>query len=267
MNKLIITCDDCGLSEGINLATIDLYEQGFVTAASVMTNFPSARHALDLFADYPSLDVGIHLNLTDGFPLTGIGQSSDLTNRDGSFKAKPILFANALISRQSFLDLVEVELTKQIKFFINRGLQPQHMTTHIHFHCVASLREIVYNLARKFDIPWVRNSELRRAVVPFDMFLPEQNTTKSDIVPSPDYLIILPQWMKYSTPKKLLERMLFLQGAMELVVHPCLEEDDTFPPGVNYHPHERFTEMQYFIAFSQLMQVEAPNAFQLSAGI
>ena len=164
MKKLIVTCDDCGLSEGINLATVDLYEQGFVTAATVMTNFPAAQHALDLFARYPLLDVGVHLNLTDGFPLTGIETSSELTQRDGSFKPKSMLIMNALIARQSFLDLVEAELTAQIEFFLNRGLQPQHLTTHIHFHCFSSLRKIIYNLARKFDIGWVRNSELRRGV-------------------------------------------------------------------------------------------------------
>ena len=119
MKKLIVTCDDCGLSEGINLATVDLYEQGFVTAATVMTNFPAAQHALELFARYPLLDVGVHLNLTDGFPLTGIGASSELTHRNGNFKPKSILFMNALISRQTFLDLVEVELTEQIEFFLH----------------------------------------------------------------------------------------------------------------------------------------------------
>jgi predicted glycoside hydrolase/deacetylase ChbG (UPF0249 family) len=267
MKKLIVTCDDCGLSEGINLATVDLYEQGFVTAATVMTNFPAAQHALELFARYPLLDVGVHLNLTDGFPLTGIGASSELTHRNGNFKPKSILFMNALISRQTFLDLVEVELTEQIEFFLARGLQPQHLTTHIHFHCFPPLRKIIYSLARKFDIRWVRNSDLRRAIVPFNKFLPVQGATTFDTVPSPNYLIALQYWMKYSSPKKLLEKILSLQGAIELVVHPCLEEDDTYPQGVPYQPHDRFYEMQFFLEFAQLMRTEAPDAFQLSAGL
>jgi predicted glycoside hydrolase/deacetylase ChbG (UPF0249 family) len=271
MSKLIVTCDDCGLSEGINLATADLYEKGLVTAATVMTNFPAARHAVDLLSSYPSLDVGVHLNLTDGFPLTRIATASDLTNEDGSFKARPLLFIQALIARQSFLELVEAELTEQIEFFLDCGMRPQHLTTHIHFHWFPSLRKIVYALARKYDIRWVRNNELRRAIVPFNMFLPEQieveDSASIENVPSPDYLIVLQYWMKYGAPEKLLERLLSLEGAIELVIHPCVEEDHTYPKDIQYQPKERFEEMQYFIEFAQLMRTEAANAIQLSAGL
>ena len=271
MSKLIVTCDDCGLSEGINLATADLYENGYVTAATVMTNFPAARHAIDLLSSYSSLDVGVHLNLTDGFPLTRIEAASDLTYEDGSFKARPLLFIQALIARQSFLELVEAELTKQIEFFLDSGVQPQHLTTHIHFHWFPALRKIVYDLAGRYDIRWIRNNELRRAIVPFNMFLPEQieteNTAELENVPSPDYLIVLQYWMKYGAPEKLLGRLLSLQGAIELVIHPCLEEDLTYPQEIQYQPSERYEEMQYFMEFAQLMRNEAADAIQLSPGL
>ena len=271
MSKLIVTCDDCGLSEGINLATANLYENGFVSAATVMTNFPAARHAIDLLSRYPSLDVGVHLNLTDGFPLTKIECASDLTYEDGSFKARPLLFIQALIARQSFLDLVRSELTRQIEFFLDNGVQPQHLTTHIHFHWFPSLRKIVYDLAREYAIRWIRNNELRRAIVPFNMFLPEQieeeATAESESVLSPDYLIVLQYWMKYGGPEKLLEKLLSLQGAIELVIHPCLEEDLTYPQEIQYQPKERYEEMQYLIAFAQLMRAEAAEVIQLSAGL
>src|SRR5437762_4661691 len=82
MKPLIVTSDDCGLSPGINLATLDLHAQGIVSSASVMTNFPSTQHALELFRAYPSLSVGVHLNLSEGAPLT---HSASLTGRDGRF--------------------------------------------------------------------------------------------------------------------------------------------------------------------------------------
>jgi len=47
MQRLIVTADDCGLSEGINQATYDLHKRGYISAASVMTNFPGYRRALE----------------------------------------------------------------------------------------------------------------------------------------------------------------------------------------------------------------------------
>ena len=270
MKKLIVTCDDCGLSEGINLATAQLYEKGIVTAATVMTNFPAASEALKLLSRYPGLDIGVHLNLTDGFPLTEIGEASDLTQDDGSFRARPTLFTQALVARRSFLELAEAELSGQIGFFIDRGVQPRHLTTHLHFHWFPSLRKIVYGLARKYGVQWVRNNELRRAIVPFNWFLPdhEEPLTPGVLgdIPSPDYLIALQYWIKFGTPAKLLEKLLTLEGTIELVVHPCLPQDATFPQEIKYSPQERYDELQYLIQFAELMETEAPGIFQISAG-
>jgi hypothetical protein len=61
--------------------------------------------------------------------------------------------------------------------------------------------------------------------------------------------------------------LLSLEGAIELVIHPCVEEDLTYPKDIQYQPKERYEEMQYFIEFAQLMRTEAANAIQLSAGL
>ena len=73
--------------------------------------------------------------------------------------------------------------------------------------------------------------------------------------------------MKYGAPEKLLGRLLSLQGAIELVIHPCLEEDLTYPQEIQYQPSERYEEMQYFMEFAQLMRNEAADAIQLSPGL
>ena len=61
MRKLIVTCDDCGMSEGINNATFELFEKGIITSATIATNFPATQHALDLLSGHKSLDIGVHL--------------------------------------------------------------------------------------------------------------------------------------------------------------------------------------------------------------
>ena len=59
MPRLIITADDCGVSEGINQTIYDLHRQGYISAASVMTNFPAQRHALELLRTCPDLDLAL----------------------------------------------------------------------------------------------------------------------------------------------------------------------------------------------------------------
>lgn len=256
MKNLTITCDDCGLSEGINLATVMLYRRKIVASASVMANFQATQHAIALFSRYPSLNVGVHLNLTDGFSLTEMG-SSALTHPDGRFRSRINLFTHSLFPGTTFIELVEKELTAQINVFIRAGLQPRHLTTHIHFHAFPTLRKIVFKIARSFHVQWVRTNSLRAAVVPFNPIPKRQGAStefsEAGSIAVPDYVVGLKYWMKYN-PKQLLVRLLNLNGTIELVVHPCLPEDESYPSNVHYSPHERFKEMQYLERFYEVMQ-------------
>ncbi|MEP7289121.1 MAG: ChbG/HpnK family deacetylase [Chloroflexota bacterium] len=243
MHQMTVTCDDCGLSEGINLATIDLYQAGFVTAASLMTNFPAFNHALNLFVQYPSLELGIHLNLTDGFPLTSVPINAGLTNSKGHFCSRFSLFYNALFPTKAFLDAVEIELAAQIEKVIDVGIQPQHLTTHLHFHMFPFLRRIVWQHAKHYKISWIRAYRLSTSVVPFNPFLDKALGSVDSIEKTPDYLVVLKYWVHQDLHrlKAILDER---KGIIELVVHPSLRQDASYPTDVNYKPSERFVEVQ-----------------------
>ena len=51
-----------------------------------MTNYPAHRHALALFRACPDLDLGIHLSLTDGHPVTETKTIIPISERDFSFR-------------------------------------------------------------------------------------------------------------------------------------------------------------------------------------
>ena len=69
MIRLMISCDDCGLSTGIDQAVINLHQNGMATTASIMSNFPHVQTAFETYSAYPSIELGAHLNLSDGKPL------------------------------------------------------------------------------------------------------------------------------------------------------------------------------------------------------
>jgi predicted glycoside hydrolase/deacetylase ChbG (UPF0249 family) len=247
MRKLIVTCDDCGLSEGINQAVIELHQKQMVTTASIMTNFAATQHALTLLTRYPSLECGIHLNLTDGFPVTKSPSPSPLTQRDGRFRGRPSLFRQAIFPTPSFLSQVKVELAAQFEVFTQANIRPRHVTTHIHFHALPALRKIVYELASQYGVDWIRADALHSAVIPFNLFLRKNrgHVEQSASVMTPDYIVAAKYWMRFQ-PERLAHEIETLDGVIEFVVHPCISVDPSYPIDIYYQPHERFNEMHYF---------------------
>lgn len=247
MDHLIITCDDCGMSEGINIATAALHEQGIATAASIMTTLPAAGHAFDLFAHYPTLEVGLHLNLTDGFPISRVPRSSALTGADGRFKSRTYLLASALLPGTIYLEQINTELKAQIEAFLESGRHPEHLTTHMHFHVLPTLRSLVMALAAEYEIPWVRSFHPQMSVLPYTAPLqqafsvPEQPTADVTI---PDYLAGVYFWVGHE-PRALCSRLTALPGTSELVVHPGIADDPSFPPEASYTPDKRAQELRY----------------------
>jgi len=240
MAHLLITADDCGMSKGINAATVALHKKGMTHHASVLANFPATGHALELFRDDPALRVGAHLNLTEGKALT-YSDPYVLTYPNVFFLSYARLIAHALAPTKDFLRAVENELDAQIRVLVTAGFQPAHLTTHMHFHLLPSLRRVVYQLAERFHVPWVREHRLARAAFPFNPFL-EKNI--QPVPDSPAYLSALLYMMPFEM-KGQVAMIRSLPGTVELAVHPSLARDETFPAYASYPPRERVREMEY----------------------
>src|ERR1700742_389850 len=72
LSTLIINADDFGLSSVVNRAILASMEEGLVTSTSMMANMPGFDHAIGLARVHAKLAgrIGIHLNLTQGRPLS-----------------------------------------------------------------------------------------------------------------------------------------------------------------------------------------------------
>lgn len=229
MQRLILTCDDGGLTEAANHAALALHERGMVTALSVLANAPATPHALELCARTPTLECGVHLTLSSGLPLTDIRSPSALTRPDGAFRSWRSLFRRALLPGAAFRALVEAELVAQVAVFARAGIQPGHLTTHMHFHLFPALRGIVFDLARRSGVGWVRAYRLRARVTPGNALLRRgvaAAPASAAQVAVPDYLVPLRRWLEHD-PVTLGETMLALPGTVELVFHPPEASDWT----------------------------------------
>ena len=189
MPRLIITADDCGVSEGINQTIYDLHRQGYISAASVMTNFPAQRHALELLRTCPDLDLGAHLTLTDGFPLSHGGpRHARVLNDDRSFRDKFSLYLCAQFFNASTIDWLRHELDAQLGRFTEVGIEPRHISTHHHFHAIPALRRIVHELAADYGVDWVRGHDFRASFSPRNPFHRAQHKSLGAPFDMPDYM-------------------------------------------------------------------------------
>ncbi|PYV93500.1 MAG: hopanoid biosynthesis associated protein HpnK, partial [Acidobacteria bacterium] len=70
MKRLIVNADDFGLTEKVNQAIIQGHLEGIITSASLLATGAAFESAVTLARQHPKLGVGVHLNLTEGMPVS-----------------------------------------------------------------------------------------------------------------------------------------------------------------------------------------------------
>ncbi len=134
---LIVNADDYGYFDGVSRGILDCARHGIVTATGVFANSPFLDTHAAWLAGVPNVDVGVHLNLTDGWPLTrGLGDA--LSRSDGRLPGK-FAIATAVMSRRIPLRLIRDEWRAQIEALLARGLQVRFLNSHEHIHMLPPL--------------------------------------------------------------------------------------------------------------------------------
>ena len=228
------------------------------------------------------------------------------------------LVRRSLFPSARTLSLIGGELTAQFEVLVRGGFAVEHVTTHLQFHVVPSLRRIVLRLAHTYNVAWVRTHRVRATVVPWNPLLPRSlgspasssglplgpTTLPSSGRPSgpsaprsadqplgpaapqsedqphrpaapqpadlpldplastvsarplnpaapatrgvtaPDYMAVLRNWQGRE-PEALVRTLAGLRGTVELVVHPGIADDPTFPSYITYGPQDRFAETRF----------------------
>lgn len=140
--RLIINADDFGMSKAVNYGIIQAYKDGIVTSTSIMSNMESFEHGVDMLKNNMNLGVGIHLNITLGYPLT---QAKSLINEKGVFTKKNFCKPN--------VEEVKIEFIAQIEKALKSGIRIDHIDGHHHIHQIDSLKDLVKELSDIYDLP------------------------------------------------------------------------------------------------------------------
>lgn len=156
-SRLIVNADDFGYNESVNRAIVKGFESAFVTSTSIMANMPGFDHAVGLVNQHPFLQgsVGLHLNLTEGFPLSRALPDCPLFCGEGGrliYDRDRSLFR---LSRKE-RDAVYEEFQMQLERVVAAGIRPVHLDSHHHSHTEWAIAPLVCRLARQYDIRRIR---------------------------------------------------------------------------------------------------------------
>jgi hopanoid biosynthesis associated protein HpnK len=154
--RLIVNADDFGLSEAVNDGIAEAHRRGIVTSASLMACGPAFAHAVALARDMGTLDLGVHLTLTEEAPLSPAAEVPTLLGADGRFHPHATSFVRRYFAGGISLREVEREFEAQIARVLDHGLRVSHLDGHQHVHMVPAIRRIAGRLARKHGIAAIR---------------------------------------------------------------------------------------------------------------
>ena len=157
MSRTLGLCaDDFGLAPGISAGIARLARARRLTAISCITNSPHWVTAAQLLQGLPdSVDVGLHLNFTEGLPL-----SSRLARRWPRLPSLPRLIVQAhlgLLPSRRMRNEVHAQLSA---FSRDRlGKPPNFIDGHQHVHHLPGLRDVILDMVEHVQpLPAVRST-------------------------------------------------------------------------------------------------------------
>lgn len=154
---LIVNADDYGYFSSVSRGILDGGKNGLITATGVMANSCYFDEQVQWLKDATYLDVGVHLNLTYGRPLTE-QMTRRLVRRKGEFPGKYSLVIWVFTHQLPVQDVLE-EWRAQINRCRDAGIEIHFLNTHEHLHVLPPLFSTILKLAEEYNIPYLRYPE------------------------------------------------------------------------------------------------------------
>ena len=154
MSYIIINADDFGLNEHCSKAIAQAFREGLITDTTMMATGEYFDEAVELAKEQGFIDkIGIHLNITEGEPLTEDIKSCPRFVTDGRFN-KQYNRTKPLTKEEK--SAIYQELTAQMEKIQNAGIQITHADSHHHIHTGIFIAPIVAKVCKEHGITKMR---------------------------------------------------------------------------------------------------------------
>lgn len=172
--RIFLHADDFGMNTSVTEGIVTGFTHGLLTSASILANAPGFAEAVHRWkwldqeraagrlasADNRRLlgddaacpfDLGVHLNLTEGTPLTS-GFPTECLDATGRFTGIGSMLRRLTMNAARLRTPVLQELSAQVERVIDAGLRPTHLNGHHYVELIPALAEPIKALAARFQI-------------------------------------------------------------------------------------------------------------------
>ena len=154
VKKIVVNADDLGLSDGVNAKIFASINRGLITSASVLANGDGFDNFQEQFRAYSQASFGVHLNLTEGLPLTNRADLGPLLHTSGRFREDIRNVRNLGKLRSA----IKEELSAQVSRLLEAGVKISHFDSHQHVHTIPAITPVVKLLQSEFGIRRIRRA-------------------------------------------------------------------------------------------------------------
>lgn len=138
--KVILHADDFGYNVDTLNATIECFERGALTSASIMVNCEAADKAFAYARQHPEFSFGVHLTYGDEQkPVLPPGRIPSLVDNEGRLGRTGEVRRKAMLM-QLPTNQIAAETQAQIDVMENAGVRISHLDSHGHLHkCISMI--------------------------------------------------------------------------------------------------------------------------------
>lgn len=137
--KVILHSDDFGFDKDTLEATIDCFEKGALTSATIMVNCEAAEEAFEYARKHPEFSYGVHLTYVDGLkPVLSAQEIPSLVGKDGCFLPSNTVRQLAMMLKLPKSQVI-AESQAQIDKIEKAGVKVSHLDSHGHLHKFLSI--------------------------------------------------------------------------------------------------------------------------------
>ncbi|HEY8860810.1 MAG TPA: ChbG/HpnK family deacetylase [Candidatus Limnocylindria bacterium] len=157
MNGVIVGADDLGLSPGVTQGILDAHRDGVVRSTSLLVTFPGGEEAAALARAARGLEVGLHIDLVGGEPVSDPARVRSLVGADGRFHRLPQFTARLLSGRIRLAELA-TEVRAQAARAREWGIEPLAWDSHRHTHLIPQASRVIAVVARQEGVRYLRRA-------------------------------------------------------------------------------------------------------------
>lgn len=159
--SVVVTADDLGLSPAVTRGILDAHRGGVVRSTSLLVTYPGAEEAAALARGEPELEIGLHIDLVGGRPVSDPADVPSLCDEDGHFYRLPE-FARRVFTGRVRAGELAAELRAQTARARAWGVPALAWDSHRHVHLLPPVAIVVGRIARELGVRWVRRARAPR---------------------------------------------------------------------------------------------------------